>query len=351
MAKNKRKNGPSMEDMSGSIDHAYQHQGDSGRFPDFYIGSPTKWRCDEDEHRFFVVPYKIKAKKAAKSPFRQMDSFNKPFTDTQIKKDRCWDWKLSLLVHNNIGPNKQRTLCLRTLGQVCPICEYRNTLDEEKDDKERRALGASKRGLLNIVCLDSKKEKKKGVQLWEAPHESIIDAIARKARKSKDGKGMKFFNILSENLDIEFERKGAGLDTKYLDVDIKKRSKEDQLSEKQEKLLLKEAFNLEEIVEIKTAEELEELLEGTSVETDNKKDKKNKKNKKGKNSNNNNNDNNDDDDNDNNNDNNNDDDDEKCEYFGIKCNKLDECNECPEKIWKACYKETKKRNKGNKKKK
>jgi hypothetical protein len=381
-----KRRGPSAESMGDSIDHAYDHQGDTGKFGDFFEDGIPKWKVPEGEHQLMVVPYHIK--NAQKSKFRRNESLNKPFTEKDIKNDNCWDWKLSILVHSGIGYGQDRVICLRTIKKRCPICEYVDSLDWTENEESIKALRSYKRGLLNILIHSDSKEKKKGIQIWEAAHSTIIDAISRLARKGSD-KGKKLFNIPSENWDINFERQGSGkTDTRYLDLSIVKRDKEHQLSESKYEKLEDEAFNLEKIIKLKTEEELETLLQETLDGSDGgdfskKKKKKDKKEssdnndnnnddndddndddskvKKGKgkkkkdssdNNNNDDNDNNNNDDNDNDNNNNDDNDDDKKKKkgkekepkcFGLNCNNEEECDDC--KHWKACYKAWKKRKK------
>ena len=397
-----KRRGPSAESMGDSIDHAYDHQGDTGKFGDFFEDGIPKWKVPEGEHQLMVVPYHIK--NAQKSKFRKNESLNKPFTEKDIKNDNCWDWKLSVLVHSGIGYGQDRVICLRTVKKRCPICEYVDSLDWSENEESIKALRSYKRGLVNILIHSDSKEKKKGIQIWEAAHSTIIDAISRLARKGSD-KGKKLFNIPSENWDINFERQGSGkTDTRYLDLSIVKRDKEHQLSEAKYEKLEDEAFNLEKIIELKSEEELETLLKETldgSDGDDSSKDKKKKKDKKkskkdssdnnddddnnnddddnnnnnddnnndddndndnndnddnnnnDNDNNNNNDDNNNDDDNDNDNDNDNDDSkgkknkknkkDKQPKCFGLNCNSEEECDDC--KHWKACYKVWKKRKK------
>ena len=77
------------------------------------------------------------------------------------------DYKLEIAVHRNIGPNKDRVLCLKTVGARCPICEERDRLRETGAEKALiDALNTSIRCIYNMIDVDDPDEK---IQLWEVP--------------------------------------------------------------------------------------------------------------------------------------------------------------------------------------
>jgi hypothetical protein len=69
-------------------------------------------------------------------------------------------YKRPYLVHRNIGPENHSIVCPTSIGQKCPICEYRAQLIKEGkkyDDESVRALKPSKRNLYIVIPRGSKK--------------------------------------------------------------------------------------------------------------------------------------------------------------------------------------------------
>ena len=75
-------------------------------------------------------------------------------------------YKRPYSVHRNIGPENHSIICPTSIGQKCPICEYRAQLLKEGqkwDDPSVRALKPSKRNLYIVIPHGNKK-------LEEVPH-------------------------------------------------------------------------------------------------------------------------------------------------------------------------------------
>ncbi len=266
-----RRERPSIEDMDDGVQHSYDHRGDTGKYGNIYKEEVEQWRkLGEMDHEFCMVPYLCKEN----SVFRTKNpDFNKPFDDEKIQSEAAWAHKLTVLIHNNIGVNKDAVICLRTLKEECPICEDRErlfTLIDQESDKDKakqlqeRAdkLGTSKKALYNVVVFDSDKEMRKGVQIWEAPHASIEDVLSELYTDRRTGE-KKYYTIPEEGWNVCFEKRGKGLNTEYRKVAIERRRKEDALSDKDLDELYAMAYNLDEIVEIKDYKVLYTIHHGT----------------------------------------------------------------------------------------
>lgn len=269
-----KRRGPSLETMKQQMDHSYEHRGETGMFGNIFSKDVAEWKPADESNEIAIIPFLCKEN----SEFRKRNpDLNVPFSDKELKEEDAWAYKLSVFIHGNIGPNKDQKLCLKTLKERCPVCELRDELREElgklkdkgrtdKDLEERvQALGASKRCLYNIISFNSKKDREKGIMVWSAPHASIEDVIVDRAKDRRSGE-YKYFNVIEENWNIAFDKKGKGLNTEYLGVDVIDRRKEDDFTEKEVSTLIFSSHILDEIVEVTPYEQLYELLHGTKPE-------------------------------------------------------------------------------------
>ena len=267
MVKKRDRRRPNRERVRESAQHSYDHRGETGLYGSIYKEDVPEWVPSNDEHEVVLIPYEIQGGK--NSLFR--NKWNKPFNKQDLKDGELWDYKLTILVHGNVGPNKDNVLCLGTFDQPCPRCEEVATLyekktrleDQDKSTKEIEkligGLAKRKRALYNIVCLDSKKERKKGIQLWQAPHASIEDALTEKARNKKTGEIIPY-GFPEEGFNIYFEKEGSGLGTKYTAVDLVESDVEDdELDDWYE-----EAYDLEDIIEVLSYDEFYKKCYGSS---------------------------------------------------------------------------------------
>ena len=69
------------------------------------------------------------------------------------------DYRRKIFVHHDIGPDGTSVLCRRTIGEPCPICEYRNTLSWDDDEDEMRQLRAQEREIYNIIDLNKDEDE------------------------------------------------------------------------------------------------------------------------------------------------------------------------------------------------
>jgi len=268
MAKKKRsRRRPNREQMRGSVQHSYDHRGETGMYGNIYKGEVSEWYPANDEHELVIIPYQVGSNE--NSSFR--NKWNRPFSKEEIKDGECWDYKLTIMVHGNVGPNKDNVLCLGTFDEPCPRCEEVAALREKKDkleddgkstkeiDELIGSLAKRKRALYNVVILNDKKENKKGVQLWQAPHQSIEDTLTERARNKKTGEIIPY-GFPEEGYSIWFEKEGSGLATKYTGVSLEESGvKEDDLDEWYE-----QAYDLEDIIEVLSYDEFYKKCYGSS---------------------------------------------------------------------------------------
>jgi hypothetical protein len=264
---------PDLEVLEDQIQHSYQHRGDTGKFGNIYKVDVGRWKVGEGKHEFCIVPYRV----YENSVFRTGDrDWNKPIPKEKLDAGKGWAHKLTVLIHTNIGVNQDQVLCLRTLSRDCPICAKRAKIKEALDDETRRevaeglqkqvdSLSPMKRAIYNIFSFDSEEDMNKGVQIWEAPHQSIEDVICEMHSDERTGE-KRIFEVPDYGWNILFTKTGKGLATKYTAVNVVKRQARDEFSDADLDKLYEQAMNLEEIIDIKSPEELVEMMVGFKEE-------------------------------------------------------------------------------------
>lgn len=176
------------------------------------------------------------------------------------------------LVHKKVGAQNTWIVCPGMYDKPCPICEYRNKL-REKDDKKYKNYWPRPRNLYNIICHDSNKELKKGVQIWDVPkfwfEEPLMKISKRPARRGKEEKTINFahpskkigksiaFTIDKPKSDKDYPHYGGhAFNDRDYNVD---------------KDILDQALILDEIVEVKSYKEIEKLFYGSDGKPSNNK--------------------------------------------------------------------------------
>jgi len=266
-----RRSRPSKEKMRERTQHSYDHRGQSGKFADIFTEDLPMWKPSVGQHELMIVPYLFEGKE--NSVFRANKDINQPFSDEELDKKDSFDYKLTVFVHNNIGVNEDAFLCLRTVSEACPICEHRMKLEKEDPDlheKEISSLWPSKRALYNVVVLDTDKDIDEGVKVWDAPHKSIEDPLSEEAKKRDRATGElehKDYTIPDERWNVCFERIGTSkTSTEYKQVKILERQKHQECNEKEIDAFYEQATCFEDVIEIKTYDELFAIHHGVKPE-------------------------------------------------------------------------------------
>jgi hypothetical protein len=110
---------------------------------DLEIFNPEKGRI-----KFDILPYIVKDEN---HPDRD-DEYNIAIPDSE------W-YRRPFSIHRNIGPDNEAIVCPGSIGEKCPICEYRMKLTDEDDEDEAKALKGDwkKRVIYLVFPIDSKK--------------------------------------------------------------------------------------------------------------------------------------------------------------------------------------------------
>ena len=103
-----------------------------------------------DKHQttlFDVIPYEVTDKK---HPDRN--------EEVEIAVEGEIWYKRPFKIHRNVGVDKDSVVCLRSFGEKCPVCEYREELrKDDGDEDEIKSLRASDRNLYVVIPKGSKK--------------------------------------------------------------------------------------------------------------------------------------------------------------------------------------------------
>lgn len=153
----------------------------------------------------------------------------KPADGTNIVRilPPTWDgaehFGLDIYVHFGIGSDNQAYLCLDKMkGEPCPICEELQRVKSEGGDEEyEKQLYPTKRVMVAIIDRDKEKE---GPVVW--PMSWTMDRDIGKLMIDKRSGEIYAIDHPEEGFDVEFDKEGKGLKTKYSGLAIARKPSE-----------------------------------------------------------------------------------------------------------------------------
>jgi len=188
------------------------------------------------------------------------------------------------MMHYNIGAESKSYICPKTIGQRCPICEYRLKLakSQNPDEETLKELRPKDRVLYNVVDLDDDEDK---VLLWNISYYNFTKKLEEEITEGPDEYG-DFPNPDESGmiLSVRFSEKTMGKTT-FLEtsrIDFKERGVD--LSDS----VLESALDLDKIIKVLPYDDLEaiflEISEGqgnksNDTDTDKKENKRESKQK------------------------------------------------------------------------
>lgn len=187
---------------------SYESRNDSGRFKSFFrdVEGVEFWKCVAGGHIVDFIPAVM--------------GINNPRVVKGKAEEGDYTYVLDIYIHYNVGVNKDSYVCpARNYGQPCPICEHQNALRDEEDYDEDlvKSYEPARRAIYNIVCYDNNKEEEKGIQIWNAPHNSIEKELTGLAKDPRTGEQYAFSSPW-DGKSFSFTREGKGpRDTKYIE--------------------------------------------------------------------------------------------------------------------------------------
>lgn len=122
--------------------------------------------------------------------------------------------------HYNVGPDGGAYLCLQKMNnEHCPICTDRARAIKENDEELEMALKPRQRVACWAIDRDNERD---GPMLWLLPWTLDREIV----QQSQDKKTREYYNLDSpdEGYDVSFERQGKGQTTKYIGVQLDRRS-------------------------------------------------------------------------------------------------------------------------------
>ncbi|MFH1741092.1 MAG: hypothetical protein ABIH23_18990 [bacterium] len=127
---------------------------------------------------------------------------------------------LDVYVHYGIGSDNQSYLCLDKMkGEKCPICEERKRAEKSGDPDYARTLQATKRVLVWVI---DREDEDAGPLLWSMAW-TIDRDLANLSIDKRTGEYLALDDP-DEGFDIEFSRTGKGLKTKYVGIQVARKS-------------------------------------------------------------------------------------------------------------------------------
>ena len=203
-------------------------------------------------------------------------SANNPLVKSGVMKKGNPDYGLILSVHKYIGVNKDTFVCPTTYGKACPICEAAKQAYDNGDSVTGKALKAKQMVYYNIV---NPLEDDKGVQLFEFnswEFERILKAVDNSTRVDPDEVGYTHF----ADTTVEGGR--------YIKIEAtadptpngKERAKPSSISLTRRREptdeYLDQIIQLDDCVKVLSYDELENVLTGGTVESEDEPEEKSK---------------------------------------------------------------------------
>ena len=150
---------PDAEQLAAQHDESYRNReglGFKGILDDEAVAARNVqiWKTAAGNHLIDIIPYRITERH--------------PRVVLGKAQAGTWGYVFPAWMHDNIGPNKDRYICLaKTYGLPCPVCEYRNQRAGLPDatDEEIKAL-RPKQYATEIYNIIDRNQMDKGVQVW-----------------------------------------------------------------------------------------------------------------------------------------------------------------------------------------
>lgn len=216
--------------------------GGGSDFKDYFDNSKMdgvqKWWAGKGDHIIDIIPYEV----GDKDPLYNKGDVN---------------FVLEVSIHREVGPMNDVVICLYdTYGKPCPICEERMRLSKQNADYETviKPLKPSKRCMYNVIVRDSGEQEKKGVQIFEIAWWFMGRHLGKISKDKRTG-GVTIYSDPDEGKSISFERTGTGSGNTGYDGHSFSDRPEPITDEE-----LDQAYCLDDLIEVRTYEEIYELF-------------------------------------------------------------------------------------------
>lgn len=128
-------------------------------------------------------------------------------------------WGFDVYVHYQVGPDNAAYLCLNKMkGEDCPLCEERIKAEKEGEADYAKQLAPTKRVLVWMI---DRKNEDAGPLVWAMPW--TIDRDICKLSMDDSGEII-YLDDPDNGYDILFSKEGQGQKTKYIGMQVSRRS-------------------------------------------------------------------------------------------------------------------------------
>lgn len=175
-----------------------------------------------------------------------------PFCDADMAY-----WERTYYAHRGVGPNEEMVVCRsRTANEPCPVCEYRAKLakDPDADPKLVEGLNPKRR---QLFCVIDPSEPEKGVQIWDISYHLFGKLLAERLAEAEEDSGWENFYhpVKGKRLRLTVREETMG-SNKFFTV-----SAIDFIDRKPYEMdIIEKAPCLDEILKLKSYDELKALL-------------------------------------------------------------------------------------------
>lgn len=182
----------------------------------------------------------------------------RPGHPDEVEPGDIW-YKRPFFVHFGIGTAEKAYICPRSVGQKCPICEYRERLMKEDFDEHKDVIDALKprvRVLYNVRVLNSSKYEEDKVYLWQIAFANFQKQLNTEIREGEE-----------EWADFPDPEVGYTLKVRFVEESFQGRKflQADRIDfiERDEPIpdeILEQAYPLDDILKVLPYEKLEEIF-------------------------------------------------------------------------------------------
>lgn len=169
----------------------------------------------------------------------------------KIPEGKFW-WRRRYLIHRNIGIENQSYLCLKTIGEHCPICEHIAPLrkDWAKNKDIIKPIQAKTRDMLNVDLGD-----RKGIRILDISNFNFTDKLMEEIDETGDKYRRFWMTTGGHTVVVRFKMETFDKRDfpKASRIDFESR---DNLSER----MLNKAVNLDEVLNVLSYDELNNIF-------------------------------------------------------------------------------------------
>lgn len=206
--------------------------------------SDTKFFSPKEvRNRIIIVPFIVKSKKHPLVASGDMDIGDE-------------DYVMDVWVHRSVGPGEVDVVCLKqNYHKACPCCEQAKEYRDAGQEKEYKALKASRRVFYNVV---NARKPDTGLQVFAASYFLFEKELIDEASSDSDGKNIVDFANTKSGKIVSFRGAMTSIGkTEFME--FKSISFEDR-DEPLDAALVEEAISFDEVMTVLNADEIKKIM-------------------------------------------------------------------------------------------